>query len=342
MKHEHPRVLQVLVDDADGGDVFADARQPRGQAAHPPHNHLDPHTCLTRLVQQFSGGVIDQVVDLEDDPGSPACLRMFHLPLHQAHPPGAGVQWGDHKVSKLLGAVWTRKKLEHLFDFQRDVWMGGEEAEVRVNLRGAFVKVACANVCIAEDAPRLFSMNQAEFGVDFEGGDAELHTHAGFGHCLGPLDVGGFIEAGAQFHRCCHLLAVAGRADECVDHTGLAGHPVQRNVNGPDSGVDGRLVKPVGEVTKAVVRVIQQNVPAANGIECVAVDIELRRVQGRLGLAHQLASADGWKVNKILEVVVPSAWNHAVVGQQLQFSDEEMRHFCRHFFVVHKPHRRCV
>ena len=71
---------------------------------------------------------------------------------------------------------------------------------------------------VAVEALFFFAYYQQDLGVGLQAQHAVDDVHSRCLQLLGPLDVVVFIEAGFQFNKGHHLLAVFGGPDQCCHH----------------------------------------------------------------------------------------------------------------------------
>ena len=105
--------------------------------------------------------------------------------------------------------------------------------------------------------------DQRQLGMDLVIVEAVHHRAARILQLLGPVDVVLLVKAGAQFHHGHDLFAVFRRIDQRADDLGVAGHAVQRHLDGNDVGIRARAQQHTNERADALVRVSQENVVLA-------------------------------------------------------------------------------
>ncbi len=339
MEHHHPRVLEEAVDDADHLDVVTETRHARAQGAHAADDHLDRHPGLTGGIEPVDEIPVHQVIDLEGDAARLARLGVGELVVDETIELTPAVDGGDQQVVELVAPVGVFDVLEHALHLCGDVRMAGQQREVGIDLGGLLVEVAGPDMGIAHRLAVFVASNQAELGVDLEARHPEHHLDPGIGENVGPVDVGGFVETGAQLHHHGHLLAVVGGIDEGVDDPRLLGDPVDIDANGADRRIERRLTHQLGEVVELVVRVVEQDVLLGNGIEGIDEAVKVAAIDGRQLGVFQIVAAHVGEADEILEVVIAPARHDGVVGADLQLELEEAYHRRRHLPLVDETHR---
>ena len=127
-----PRVLEVLVDDADDADVVRDAGHARPQAADAADDQVDPHAGLRGAVEHLDDLGVDQRVDLGDDPRRPALLGVGPLALDQGDEPVGQVLGGDDQLVPVVALRVAGQQVEQRAGVLAELGPAGEEAQVGV------------------------------------------------------------------------------------------------------------------------------------------------------------------------------------------------------------------
>lgn len=107
--------------------------------------------------------------------------------------------------------------VEQLVQVLAERHVGGQQAVVGVQASVAGMVVAGAQVRVAAQFAVLATKDQHHLGVGLEADHAVDHYRAGLLQAAGQLQVGLFVEAGAQLDHRGDLLAVACRLDQGVD-----------------------------------------------------------------------------------------------------------------------------
>ena len=185
----------------------------------------------------------------------------------------------------------------------------------------------------------LHPRDYAELRVDLEARHAEEDLDAAVGEAPCPLDVVGLVEPCLELDDDGDPLAVPRSVDERVNYLAVLRDSVDVDLDGGDGRIIGCLAEQLGEVLEAVVRIVQENVALADGIEYVLVRVELVRAERCHRRVLELGAADVREGEEVLEVVVPCARQHGVVVADAELLPDEVEHVGRHVPVVGKPYR---
>ena len=189
--------------------------------------------------------------------------RRLQQVLHLAHLAQAG-ELQKHRVGVLADGL-----------------VGGEQAVIGIQPRGARVVVAGGQMRVVFEAGVLAPHHQDHFGVRLVADHAVDHVRAGVLQFFRQVDVGLFVEARAQFDHHRDFLAVARRLEQGVHHAGLGAGAVQRLFDGQHVGIARRLAQEFDHRRERIERVMQQNVALANRREQVGAGLQ------RLGQARR-------------------------------------------------------
>ena len=140
----------------------------------------------------------------------------------------------------------------------------GEHSQVGVDLRGRGVVVAGAQVDIPAELGSLLPDHQRHLAMGFQVEKPVHDMHAGPFHLPCPVDVVVLVEAGLQLHDGGDILALVRRVDQGFDDRAFASRAVQRLLDGEDIGIGGRLVDEVDDALECFVRMMHQDVAAAD------------------------------------------------------------------------------
>ena len=141
--------------------------------------------------------------------------------LHRCHDEAAVVA-----LVRVAGQV-----VEDVRDVRHDLGIGGEEAEVGVDLCGNRIVVARGRVDVALHAGELLADHEAQLRVGLERGKAVDHVDAVRLQAPGPPDVVALVEARLQLHQHRHLFAGLGRLDEQRDERRVGADAVERHLD---------------------------------------------------------------------------------------------------------------
>ncbi len=131
-----PAVLQEPIDDAADADVLGDARQARPQAADAANDQVDRHARLAGAVQGLDHAVIDQRVELGENPRRLAFAGPLRSALRSARSCGAASRSGaTTSFRQSMPLRVAGEQVEQRRGVGRDVFVGGEQAQVGVDQR---------------------------------------------------------------------------------------------------------------------------------------------------------------------------------------------------------------
>ena len=191
--------------------------------------------------------------------------------LEQARPQVA--RRDDERVVVVAAAV-AGEVVEQLGDVGADVVVAREDAEVLVQPGRLGVVVAGADVAVAAQLVAVVADDQHALGVGLQPDHAVHDVDAGALELLGPVDVGGLVEAGLELDEHGDLHAALGGPDQAADDRAVAAGAVQRHLDGLHPGVVGGLVdERLGAGREALVRVVDEDRPVAHHREERAVGL---------------------------------------------------------------------
>ena len=153
--------------------------------------------------------------------------------------------------------------------------------------------IAGAKVGVAADDIPFLADDQHRLGVGLESGNAVDDIDAGLAHEAGPLDVGGFVEAGLQLDDDGDLLAVLGGVDERGDQGGVGAGPVEGLLDRQGVRILGGLTEEIEDGLETVVRVVEQDVPLADVPEDVGLLGEGDDIGRGESLVAEIGPVDG-------------------------------------------------
>ena len=111
-----------------------------------------------------------------------------------------------------------RKDLVHVL---AQLGVGGQQAEVGVQPRGARMVVARTQVGVAAQAALFTPQHDGHLGVRLVRHHAVHHVGAHLFELGGPIDVGLLVKAGHQFHHHRHFLAGARGGQQDLHQLGI-------------------------------------------------------------------------------------------------------------------------
>ncbi len=163
----------------------------------------------------------------------------------------------------------------------------GHKAEIGIQPGGFLVEVTGADIAVKTRGIAFLALNQQQFTVHLETGDPEQHLYTVLREGLGPVDVGGLVEPGGEFHHREYLLAVLHRVDQRVDDAGIPRDTVQADLDLADMGVQGGRFQQVDHVVERVVGVVQEDILVPDRVEDTLVLVQPRNPIGRQRLERE-------------------------------------------------------
>ena len=148
-----------------------------------------------------------------------------------------------------------------------------------------------------------------------------------------------FVEAGLQLNHHGHFFAVVRGVDHRIDDAGIFCHAVDVDFDRQHARVERGLSQQLQHVFKRVIRIVEQNIALANGVEPVAEFIKPQMAQARQRLVHQIGLADVREANKVFKVVVTAARHDGVIARNGQLLAQHFYHGVRHIALINKAHR---
>ncbi|EKY07317.1 hypothetical protein HMPREF9120_01046 [Neisseria sp. oral taxon 020 str. F0370] len=161
-------------------------------------------------------------------------------------------------------------------DVGGDVFVGGDEAEVGVDARGALVVVARTEVGVAFQTAFFAADDECHFGVDFVAEYAVNDVRARVFEALRPVDVVGFVETRHQFDDDGHLFARQRGVHQGFGQLGSRAGAVNRHFDGDDVGIGGGFADEADDGFEGLVGMVQQDVLPRGRIEYRAVFFQRR------------------------------------------------------------------
>ncbi|SAJ29516.1 Uncharacterised protein [Enterobacter cloacae] len=192
---------------------------------------------------------------------------------------------------------------------------------------------------VAHHVLALFTGDQEQLGVNFQPWRGEDDVYARFRQSARPVDVGLLVEASLELNHHGHFLAVVRRVDHRIDDTGIFRHAINVYFDRQHVRIERGLTQQFQHVFKGVIRIVEQHIPFADGVEPVAELIEPDMAQARQRFVHQIGLADVREANEIFKVVVTPTGDNGVVAGDGQLIAQHLHHRVRHIALIDKPHR---
>jgi len=263
-------VLEEPAEHAAHADVVGQPGHSRTQGADAAHPHVDRDAGLGRAVEGIDGRLVDDRVALERDAGREPGAVVLDLAVDALDESRAHRVRRDEEAAVLRLHRVARQHVEQTRDVLADLGVGGEEADVLVQARGLRVVVARADVDVAAQLVAVVANDHRELAVGLEPDEPVDDVAAGLLELAGPVDVGLLVEPGLDLDDREHLLALLRRGHEGVDDGGVATGAVEGLLDREDLRVGrGLLQEPLDARGERVVRVVQQHVVVAHGLEHV-------------------------------------------------------------------------
>ncbi len=340
VEQEHAGVLEEAIDDADGADVFAQARHARHERADGPGDDVDADARLTGLVQLFDHFGCLQAVHLDEHVGLAAPSRLVDLEVDQVDEARAQVEFADEQVLERLGGRLHRFQVgKYACHLGGDPFVGGEQAVVAVDAGRVFVEVAGAEVGIEAMRLPLLPHDEGQFAVHLHARERVAHVHARLLQLFAPAQVGLLVEARLDLDEGEHLLAAPCRLHEGVHDAGAPRHPVQDDLDVGDGRIDRCLLEHAHHALVAVVGHVDEVIAFGNLAEKVVRLLEAAVGDGRQGRVLQVRHPEVGKAEEVEVVVVP-ALDEQVPAFQLELLAEEIEQLTGHRSVVDEARGR--
>ncbi len=139
-----------------------------------------------------------------------------------------------------------------------------QEAEVGVEARGGGIVIAGGDMDVAADAVGIAAHDEAHLGVDLVADEAIDDVDAGFLKLARPLDIIGFVKAGAKLDDGGYLLAVLDGLHEGADDARIAAGAVKGLLDSEDLGVLARPApRRLHDAVETFVGVMEQDVASS-------------------------------------------------------------------------------
>ena len=215
-----------------------------GQPFDPGPQHADRARADVDLRARRAGGVqlvddrrVDEVVELEPDPGRLAVLRGGRDRADLLDEPLAHLERRHEELAEPLGAAEAGDVVEDVGDVGGDLLVGREDPDVLVEPRRRGVVVAGADVDVAAQPARLATDDERHLRVDLHVREPVHDVHARLLELARPLDVAPLVEAGLQLDEADRLLPLLGAVDQRRDERAVVGRAVDRRLHRDHVGV---------------------------------------------------------------------------------------------------------
>ena len=234
---EHPRVLQKTTDHRAHPNALRHAGHLRRQHARAAHDQVDARPVLRRLQQGLNQRFIGERIHLRDD--ARVLAAQGGLPHGLGHLDHAllQVEGCQQHVVQMRHTVLVGEVIEHRIHVGRDLGIGGQHAQIGIELGGTWVVVTGREMAVAAQLTALAARHQQHLGVCLEADHAIDHLRADRLQRLGPIDVGLFVKARLELHDRGHFLAAPHRFAQQVHHFRVRAGAVNRLLDDQHLGV---------------------------------------------------------------------------------------------------------
>ncbi len=220
---------------------------------------------------------------------------------------------------QLRGLSWAGELAKHLMDVAADRRVGGEQAEVGVQARGARVVVAGRQMHVRSQPPLLAPHDHQHLGVRLVADDAVDHVRPHLFEARGPVDVRLLVEARHQLHHHGHRFAVARRLDQRFHQRRLRAGAIDGLFDRYHGRIGRRRARELEHRLKRLVRVMQQNVAGSDRREHV----------GALGARHARCERGEFQIRAIHQIgdlTQPHQIHRPFYRIQIDFVELELAH----------------
>ena len=235
-----------------------------------------------RAVKGVDRGLVDDRVELHDDPGLVAEGGMLDLAVDELEEPRAEAVRRDEQPPERPLAREAGQDVEQVRDVGTELRPAAQQAEVRVQPGGLRVVVARPDVDVAAEPGALAPDDEADLRVGLQPDEPVDDVRAGLLQLAGPDDVRLLVEAGLDLDEDDDLLAALGGPDQVAHDRRVARRPVEGHLDRQDVGVVDRLGdEPLDGRDEALVGVVDEQVADPDRGEDVGRLVVVRRDEAR-------------------------------------------------------------
>ena len=170
-----------------------------------------------------------------------------------------------HQPAQALILANAGQQIEEVGNILAELRAARQQPEIGVKPRGRGVVIARGQVHVAADMMALPPHHQAALGVNLVAHQPIDHVHARLLKLPRPEDVVRLVEPRPQLHHRRHLFAVADRVLQRADDAPVPARAVKRLLDRQHVRVRRRQLQELHHAVEALVRMMQQDVPLANG-----------------------------------------------------------------------------
>src|SRR5664279_2575036 len=176
---EQPRVLQEPAQNRAYPDVLGQALDARTEGADAPYPEVDLDPGARCPVQRINHLIVDDRVELETDVAAEALSRVLDLGVDVVDQTPAYRTRCHQKTPEPAARCPSRELVEQPGQVLADLWVAGEQPEVRIQAGGLGVVVAGTDVAVAAQPLGLLADHQGELRVGLEADDPVDHVDSG-------------------------------------------------------------------------------------------------------------------------------------------------------------------
>ena len=220
-------------------EMFSEMPLTPGSSEQPARtDDVDPDAGLRRPVERVDRGLVDDRVELEDDPGLVPNLGVPDLALDELEEPRPEAVRRDEQPPEVALPGEAGQDVEEVRHVGAQLRPAREQSEVRVEAGGLRVVVAGADVDVAAEARgALAADDEGHLRMRLQPDEPVHDVGAGLLELAGPDDVRLLVEAGLDLDEDDDLLAALGGADQVADDRRVARRPVERHLDREDLGI---------------------------------------------------------------------------------------------------------
>ena len=247
------------------------------------------------------------------------------LALDQLGEPIAQLHRCDEQAAELPLIRVAGQVVEDVRDVGDDVRIGGEQPEVRVDLRRLRVVVARASVHVALHAVGFLPDHQTELGVRLELGKPVDHVDAVRLQPPRPEDVVALVESRLELDQHRHLFAGLGRGDEQRNQRRIGANTVERHLDRDDVRILHRGAKESLDRPEGLERMMNEDVLVADPVEDrFRILVGAPQASRREGRVLQLGPVNAGQLRPVAEAQSIVRSEHHIVGD-LEVLDEDVQ-----------------